>query len=51
MFKSSKNYTVDTPVPKCDFIRYTPPSLNLVIGENFQFFLYSQRGSCYFFER
>ena len=33
MFNLSQQYAVDRPIPKCDFIRYTQPSLNLVNGE------------------
>ena len=33
MFTLSKNYAVDRTILKCDFITFTPPSLNLVNGE------------------
>ena len=39
MFSLSQNYAFDRPILKCDYIRYTPPSLNLVIGENDQIFI------------
>ena len=32
-------YALDRPILKCGFIRYTPPSLNLVNGENNQIFI------------
>ena len=38
MFNLSQKYAVDRPILKCDNIRYTPPSLNLVNGENIQIF-------------
>ena len=38
MFKLSQKHIVDRPILICDFIRYTPPSLNLVKGENNQIF-------------
>ena len=38
MFISSQKTAVDRPILKCYFIGYTPPSLNLVNGENNQFF-------------
>ena len=43
MFNLSQKYAVDRPILKCDFIRYTPPSLNLVNGENIQFFIVTLR--------
>ena len=43
MFNFSQKYAVDGPIPKCDYIRYTPTSLNLVIGENNHFFIDSPR--------
>ena len=39
MFNLSHKYAVDRPILKCDSIRYTPPSLNLVNGENNQIFI------------
>ena len=39
MFKLSQTFAVDRPILKCDYIRYTPPSLNLVNGENNQTFI------------
>ena len=33
MFNFSLKHAVDRPILKGDFIRYTPPSLNLVNGE------------------
>ena len=39
MFNLSQNHAVDKPVRKCDYIRYTPPSLNLVNGEINQIFI------------
>ena len=39
MINKSQKYAVDRPILKCDYIRYTPPSLNLVNGENNQFFI------------
>ena len=33
MFNSSQKDAVDRPILKCDYIRKTPFSLNLVIGE------------------
>ena len=39
MFKLSQKFAVDRPILKCDFIRYTPQSLNLVNRENFQIFI------------
>ena len=38
MFNISQNYSIDRPVVKCDYFRYTPLPLNLVIGENNQIF-------------
>ena len=35
---SYQKHAVDRPILKCDYIRYTPPSLNLVNGENNQIF-------------
>ena len=34
MFNLSPKYAVDRPILKSDYIRYTPPSLNHVNGEN-----------------
>ena len=39
MFNLSQKYAVDRPTLKCDVIRYTPPPLNLVNGENNQIFI------------
>ena len=36
MFILSQKYVVDKPVVKGEYIRYTPPSLNLINGENNQ---------------
>ena len=33
MFNISQKHAVDRPILKCDYLRYTPPSLNLVRGE------------------
>ena len=38
MFNLSLEYAVDKLIFKCDLIRYTPPSLNIVNGENNQVF-------------
>ena len=38
MFNLSQKHAVDRPILKCDYIRYTPPSLNLVNGESIQMF-------------
>ena len=43
MFNFSQNYAVDRPILKCDYIRYTPPSLNLVNGEINDFFIDNPR--------
>ena len=37
MFNLSQKPVVNRPVLKCDYIRFTPASLNLVNGENNQF--------------
>ena len=39
MFNSSQKYVLDRPIRKGDCFRYTPLSLNLVNGENFQSFI------------
>ena len=39
MFNLSQKDAVDETLFKCDYIRYTPPSLNLVNGENNQLFI------------
>ena len=39
MFNSSQKTAVDRTNRNCDYIRYTPSSLNLVKGENNQFFI------------
>ena len=39
MFNLSQENSVDRPILKCDYFRYTPPSLNLVNGEIIQFFI------------
>ena len=36
MFNLSQEYAVDRRILKCDYIRYTPPSLNPVNGESIQ---------------
>ena len=36
MFNLSHKYAIDRPFIKFDYIRYTPPPLNLVNGENNQ---------------
>ena len=36
MFKLTHKYAIDRPVPDCEFIRYFPPSVNLVKGETNQ---------------
>ena len=38
MLNLSQKHAVDRPILKCDYIRYIPPSLNLVNGENNQNF-------------
>ena len=46
MFTLSQKYAVDRPALKCDFLRYTPPSSNLVNGENKpNFFVVPREGS------
>ena len=39
MFNISEEHAVDRPILKCDYIRYTPLSLNLRNGENNQIFI------------
>ena len=39
MIDLSLNYTVDQSILECDFLHYTPPSLNVVIGEKSQVFI------------
>ena len=39
MFRLSQKHAIYRPILKCDFIRYTPPSLNLVNGEKKQIFI------------
>ena len=39
MFNLSEKYVVDIPNLKFEYIRFTQPSLNLVKGENIQFFI------------
>ena len=39
MFNLSRKFAVDRPILKCDFIRYTPPPINLVKGDNSHFFI------------
>ena len=39
MFNLSQKHADDRPIQKCDYIRYTPHSLNLVNGENNQIFI------------
>ena len=38
-FRLSQKLAVDRPILKCDCIRYTPASLNLMNGENNQAFI------------
>ena len=39
MFNISQRHAIDRPILKCDYIRYTPISLNFVNGENIQIFI------------
>ena len=39
MFNLSQNCAVNRPILECDNIRYTPPSINFVNGENKQIFI------------
>ena len=39
MFNISEEHAVDRPILKCDYIRYTPLSLNLRNGKNNQIFI------------
>ena len=39
MLKLSQKHAVDRPILTCDYIRYTPASLNLVNGEKSQIFI------------
>ena len=39
MFNISKEHAVDRTILKCDYIRYTPLSLNLRNGEIIQIFI------------
>ena len=39
LFKLSKKHVIDRPILKCDCIRYTPPSLNLINGKCNQIFI------------
>ena len=39
MFKLSQKHAVGRPILICDYIRYSPPSLNPVNGENNQSFI------------
>ena len=39
MFNISQILAVDRPILNCDYIRFTPPSLNLVNEENNQDFI------------
>ena len=39
MFNLSSKNAVDRPIIICDYITYTPPSLNLVKGENIEVFI------------
>ena len=43
MFNLSQKNTADRPIFKCNYIRYTPPPLNLVNGENNQIFIDTPR--------
>ena len=45
MFKSPQKHAPDRPILKSDYIRYTPPSLNLVNGGNDQIFIDIPRDS------
>ena len=46
MFNSSQKYAVDRPNLKCDYVRYTQTSLDLlVIGENNQNFIHIPKGN------
>ena len=36
MFNSSQKYAVGRPILECDYVRCTPPSLNLVKDQNKQ---------------
>ena len=38
MFNLSQKHAIDRPIRKCDYIKYTSPSLNLVDGESIQIF-------------
>ena len=38
MFNLSQKHSVNRPILKCDYIKYTQPSLYLVNGENIQIF-------------
>ena len=46
MFNLSQKNVVDRPILNCEYIRYTPPSLNLVNGENNQIFIDIPREDC-----
>ena len=39
MFNLSQKFAADRPILKFDYLRYTPPSLNLVNGEINQIFI------------
>ena len=39
MFNLSQKNAVQRHILNCHYIRYTPPSLNLIIGKNNQFFI------------
>ena len=39
MINLSQKYAAGRPVPKCDYIRHTPPLINLVNAENNQVFI------------
>ena len=46
MFKFSKKHAIDRPFLKCDCIRYTQPSLNLLNGKSNQTFIDLPREDC-----
>ena len=39
MFNLSRKFAVDKLILKCESVRYTPPSLNLLKEENDQIFI------------
>ena len=46
VFKLWQKYAVDRPIFKYEYIRHTPPSLNLVNGEKNQTFFDKPRENC-----